>query len=114
MIHYGKHYIDGRWVEPANSGQKELIDPFIEAPFATVATGGSADDVDKAVAAARQSFETYSKTSVEERIALIDRIIAAYEDRVDEIAACHGTGSGHPRKRPGAGNGADRSLQGSA
>jgi aldehyde dehydrogenase (NAD+) len=86
MIHYGKHYIDGRWVEPANSGQKVLIDPFIEAPFATVATGGSAQDVDKAVAAARQSFETYSRTSVEERIALIDRIIAAYEERVDEIA----------------------------
>ena len=86
MIHYGKHYIDGRWVEPANSGQKVLIDPFIEAPFATVATGGSAGDVDKAVAAARQSFETYSRTSVEERIALIDRIIAAYEERVDEIA----------------------------
>ena len=42
MKHYGKHYIDGRWVEPANSGQKELIDPFTEAPFATVATGGSA------------------------------------------------------------------------
>ena len=86
MNHYGKLYIDGHWVEPANSGQKVLIDPFTEAPFATVATGGSAGDVDKAVAAARQSFETYSRTSVEERIALIDRIIAAYEGRVDEIA----------------------------
>jgi aldehyde dehydrogenase (NAD+) len=86
MRHYGNHYIDGRWQQPANAGKRALIDPFTETPFATVITGGSAADVDQAVAAARIAFETFSKTSLDERIALIDRIIAAYEERVDEIA----------------------------
>ena len=66
--------------------KRHLSIPLLRAPFATVVTGGSAADVDKAVAAARSAFKTYSKTSLDERIALIDRIIAAYEERVDEIA----------------------------
>ena len=86
MKHYGNLYINGRWQQPANAGQKALIDPFTETPFATIVTGGSAADVDQAVAAARIAFESFSKTSLDERIALIDRIIAAYEERVDEIA----------------------------
>lgn len=86
MRHYGSHYIAGRWQQPANAGQRALIDPFTETAFATVVTGGSAADVDQAVAAACSAFETFSKTSLGERIALIDRIIAAYEERVDEIA----------------------------
>ena len=86
MKHYGKLYIDGHWVEPWNAGQKALIDPFTEKPFATVVAGGNAEDVNTAVAAARHAFEAYSKTTLDERIALIDRIIAAYEERADEIA----------------------------
>lgn len=86
MKHYGKLYVDGKWVEPANAGQKALINPFTETPFATVVTGGTADDVNKAVAAARRAFQTYSKTTLGERVAIIDRIIAAYEERVDEVA----------------------------
>ena len=86
MRHYGHHYINGRWQQPANAGQKALIDPFTGSPFATIVTGGSAADVDQAVTAARSAFKTFSNTSIDERIALIDRIIAAYEARVDEIA----------------------------
>ena len=47
---------------------------------------GGAADVDRAVAAARRAFETFSITSVEERIALIDRIIDAYETHIDEFS----------------------------
>jgi aldehyde dehydrogenase (NAD+) len=86
MTHYGQLYIDGRWQDPAHGGERQMVDPFTEAPFATVAAGGGTEDVDKAVAAARLAFETFSRTSPEERAALIDRIIAAYEERVDEIA----------------------------
>lgn len=87
MKHYPHHYIGGRWQQPANAGQKHLINPFTEMAFATVATGGNADDVDQAVAAARRAFETFSKTSVDERAALMDRIISAYDRRVDEVAS---------------------------
>ena len=40
---------------------------------------GSKADVDKAVAAAKRAFETYSQTSREERIALLEKIIAIYK-----------------------------------
>ena len=86
MEHYGELFIDGAWVEPTHTGRRELVDPTTEAAFATVATGGGVGDVDKAVAAARHAFESYSKTTVDERIELIDRIIEVYEKSVDEIA----------------------------
>jgi aldehyde dehydrogenase (NAD+) len=86
MEHYGRQFIGGQWVEPHNPGRKELIDPATELPFATVATGGSGEDVDKAVAAARRAFESYSRITRDERIALIDRIIASYEKRIDQFA----------------------------
>jgi aldehyde dehydrogenase (NAD+) len=86
MEHYGHQFIDGRWVEPANTGLRELVDPATEAPFATVAIGSSAEDVDTAVAAAKRAFESYSRTTLAERIALIDRIITEYEQCVTQIA----------------------------
>ncbi len=86
MKHYFNHYIGGLWQQPANAGQKPLVDPFTETAFATVVTGGDANDVDQAVGAARRAFETFSRTSVSDRAALIDRIISAYEKRIDEIS----------------------------
>jgi aldehyde dehydrogenase (NAD+) len=86
MEDYGKVFIDGAWIEPTNAGRRELINPTTEMPFATVTTGAGVEDVDRAVAAARRAFESYSRTTIEERIELIDRIIAAYEKCIDEIA----------------------------
>lgn len=86
MKYYGHHFIDGEWRVPAQPGHKALIDPFTEHPFAHVATGGSAADVDAAAKAARRAFATFSKTTLKERIDLIDAIIAAYEARLDEFA----------------------------
>ena len=86
MKHYNKIFIDGVWVEPSKPGQRELVDPFTEEAFAIVCTGGDAADVDKAVAAARRAFESFSRTTPDERVALIDRIIGAYEKRVDDFA----------------------------
>jgi aldehyde dehydrogenase (NAD+) len=86
MKHHGKLFIDGAWVDPSSPGVRTMIDPATEEPFATVANGGDAHDVDRAVAAARKAFEAYSKTSINERVELIDSIISAYEARVDEFA----------------------------
>ncbi|KQQ20757.1 aldehyde dehydrogenase [Rathayibacter sp. Leaf299] len=85
MKHYPHLYIDGRWVEPITPRTTDLIDPTLEEPFARVALGGSAD-AELAIAAARRAFETYSLTTVEERIALIDRIIDVYEAYADEFS----------------------------
>ena len=47
---------------------------------------GGADDVDAAVAAAKAAFETFSLTTKEERLALLDSIIGVYAGRMDELA----------------------------
>lgn len=86
MQHFGAHYIDGKWAAPEASGQRPLIDPTSEAPWATVATGGSAADVDRAVMAARRAFGMFSHSPVSERVALIDAIIAAYERRAADLS----------------------------
>ena len=78
-------YIDGSWVQPASDSVMDVINPAAESVVGRVALG-DVGDVDKAVSAARKAFETYSLTSVEERIALFDRIIAAYEKRKDDLA----------------------------
>ncbi|WP_353946429.1 aldehyde dehydrogenase family protein [Streptomyces sp. HUAS MG91] len=85
MRQYPHLYIDGRWTEPMQPYEQELTDPTREEPFARV-TLGTAADVDRAVAAARRAFETYSTTSVDERVALIDRIIDVYESHIDEFS----------------------------
>lgn len=86
MKHYGELYIDGQWVLPSQQGMRTLIDPTTEEPWATVASGGGATDVDRAVSAARRAFAAFSLTTPGERIALIDRIIAAYEKRDAELS----------------------------
>ena len=81
-----RFYIDGEWVEPLSERRAKVINPANEQEIATIAMA-SAADVDRAVAAAKRAFRTFSQTSVEERLALLDRIIAAYQKRMPEIAA---------------------------
>lgn len=79
-------YIGGRWVEPARGGSvAELVDPVTEAVAGTVAMGG-AEDVERAVAAARLAFPAWSQTSREARLALLERVASGYEARLGEIA----------------------------
>ena len=78
-------YIDGKWVNPAKAHDFEVINPANEEPIATISLG-SAADVDKAVAAAKRAFESYSETTVEERLALLRRIIEIYKAKSEEMA----------------------------
>ncbi|MFE9926509.1 aldehyde dehydrogenase family protein [Streptomyces sp. NPDC005774] len=85
MRQYPHLYIDGRWTEPTEPRELELVDPTREEVFARVALGNAAD-ADRAVAAARRAFESFSTTSVDDRIALIDRVIDVYESYIDEFS----------------------------
>jgi aldehyde dehydrogenase (NAD+) len=85
MKDYLEFYIDGRWVPPAVPKTLDVIDPSTEQPFARISLG-SATDVDRAVEAARRAFETFGRSTREERVALLERAIAAYEKRLPEIA----------------------------
>ena len=72
-----RFYIDGVWVEPASRQYIEVIDPATERPFASVAMGDRAD-AERAVAAAKRAFPSFSQTTREERIALLKRVLAVY------------------------------------
>lgn len=78
-------YIDGKWVEPAVAHDFPVINPGTEEQIATISLGTAAD-VDRAVSAARRAFESYSETTVEQRLALLQRIIAVYQTHMDEMA----------------------------
>jgi aldehyde dehydrogenase (NAD+) len=101
MKHYGKFYIDGQWVEPLTSRRTfDLVNPASEAVFATVALGG-ADDVDRAVSAARTAFPAFSAMTKADRIALLQRIVLVLEDRQTEMMRSATEQMGAPRSALG-------------
>ena len=80
-----KLLIGGEWVASESSTRVPVVDPATGMEVASVADANAAD-VDKAVRAAQAAFETYGRTSREERIALLERVIAAYTARLGEMA----------------------------
>jgi aldehyde dehydrogenase (NAD+) len=78
-------YIDGKWVNPTQTHDLEVINPATEEPIATISLG-SVSDLDRAVAAAKQAFESYSETTVHDRLALLTRIVEVYKSRMEEMA----------------------------
>jgi aldehyde dehydrogenase (NAD+) len=107
--HAREFYIDGKWVAPLSSDTLAVINPATEETIESIAIGGP-DDVDVAVAAARAAFETYSRTTREERLALLDRIIEVYKGRMGELGEVISQEMGAPlwmaqRAQAGAGLG---------
>ena len=72
-----KFYINGEWVQPTTTETLDVINPATEQPIEAVAMGG-AEDVNKAVAAAKKPFQDVLQTTKEERIALLEAVIAKY------------------------------------
>ncbi len=79
-------YINGAWVDPATPKTLDVINPATEAVVGHISMG-SAADVDKAVRAARAAFASYSQTSLDARVALLEAIIAEYQKRYADMAA---------------------------
>jgi len=79
------HYIAGEWV-PAAGETLEVTDSATEQVVGTV-TLGTPEDVDRAVAAAREGFAAWSQSAVEERMEALGAIHAGLVERADEIAA---------------------------
>jgi aldehyde dehydrogenase (NAD+) len=85
MREYLKFLIDGQWTDPAEPRTLDVINPATEEVCGRIALG-SAADVDKAVRAARRAFESFSQSSREERIDLLERILAEYQRRFGDLA----------------------------
>ena len=97
MKHLDKFYIDGEWVAPMSDQTLDVIDPANESVIAEVALG-SADDVDRAVAAARAAFPAFSQTTREQRLDLLQRVLDAYMRRYDQMAQAISSEMGAPMK----------------
>jgi aldehyde dehydrogenase (NAD+) len=95
MTQHLKFYIDGAWVDPVTLKTRSVVNPSTEAALYDVALG-SAADVDKAVAAARRAFETFSQTTREERVELLTRVIAVYKSRAKDLGAAISDEMGAP------------------
>ena len=86
MREYLKFYIDGKWVDPVEPRTLNVINPATEEVSGKIAAGSSAD-VDKAVKAARKAFATWSQTTRDERLKVLQRIAEEYQKRSADLAA---------------------------
>lgn len=93
-----KFYIDGAFVDPVVERTLDVIDPATEQPFATISLGGQAD-VDRAVAAAKAAFAHFQFTSKQERLALLEALLAVYERRYEDVAQAISREMGSPIAR---------------
>ncbi len=86
MADHLKFYVDGAWVDPATPKTLDVINPATEAVAGRISLG-SAADVDRAARAARTAFESWSRTSREERLGYLGAILAEYQKRYADMAA---------------------------
>ena len=84
MREHLKFYIGGQWVLPAQPRTIDVINPATEEVCGRVSVG-SAADVDRAVTAAKTAFKTWRKSSREDRLALLNRIVEAFQARVGDM-----------------------------
>ena len=85
MIEKRDFYINGAWVPPLVANDCPVIDPSTEDACAIISLG-SAADADAAVAAAKAAFPAWAATPPAERLALVERFLAIYESRLDDMA----------------------------
>ena len=78
-------YIDGEWIDSLGKGSIDVINPATEEIIGRVPVG-STKDVDKAVVAAKSAFDSWSKSSIEERIELLNALSNAFKERGEELA----------------------------
>jgi len=80
-----KFYINGEWVDPVSPKTLNVINPANEEIISEISLG-SEEDVNKAVAAAKKAFLTFSLTSREERLELFEKIMDVYKKRMPDLA----------------------------
>jgi len=95
MVQRLKFYIDGVWQDPVSPRTLPVTNPANEEVLYEIALGSKAD-LDKAVAAARRAFETYSLTGREERVDLLAKVVEVYKKRMKEIGGAISDEMGAP------------------
>ncbi|WP_299694244.1 aldehyde dehydrogenase family protein [uncultured Tateyamaria sp.] len=95
MLEKRAFYINGQWVDPIAGTDHHVIDPSTEEPCAVISLGGAAD-AEAAIAAAKAAFPAWMQTDPAERIALVEKLIAVYEARAEDLAQAMSSEMGAP------------------
>ena len=85
MLDKRKFYINGQWVNPSTKNDCDVINPSDETVCAVISLGSQAD-TNAAVAAARAALPSWSASTKADRIALLERLYAIYERRMNDMA----------------------------
>ena len=83
LTNLGKFYIRGRWVNPISANQMPVLNPATEEQVGTVSLGNR-DDVNRAVTAANEAFQSYAQTSKDDRLSLLIAVKAITEKRLED------------------------------
>ncbi|HEY5625590.1 MAG TPA: aldehyde dehydrogenase family protein [Dehalococcoidia bacterium] len=92
-----KLFIGGQWVDAGGSKMIDVVNPTTEEVIGRIPEG-TAEDVDKAVAAAKAAFETWSQTTKEERATYLQAIAGQLATRQEDIATTVSSEVGMPLK----------------
>jgi betaine-aldehyde dehydrogenase len=90
-----ENFIDGEWSAPAEGRTEDVLNPATGETMARAPLSGP-EDVDRAVAAARTAFETWSATTPAERSLALLKLADALEERADDLAQIEATNAGKP------------------
>ncbi len=82
---YTKFYIDGQWVDPVTPKPHDVVNPATEETYAVISDGSPAD-AEKAILAARRAFPAFSRTSKQERLELLKRLLEQFNKRSEDFA----------------------------
>lgn len=96
MRNYLKHYINGEWIDSEGSETMEVINPATEEVMGHISVG-TRQDLDKAVQAAQEAFPSFSQTSREYRVDLLEQIATEYEKRKGDLIEVMTEELGSPR-----------------
>ena len=95
MSNLKQFYINGKWVTPNSKIEFPVLNPANNSQVGTIILGNQVD-VDNAVAAAKEAFKTYSKTTKEDRLKLLNNLLKITKERFEELAQAITTEMGAP------------------
>ncbi len=91
-----QNFIDGEFVDPADGATEEVINPatgeaIAQSPLSTE------EDIDRAVAAARKAFDSWSTMPPNERSMALLKLADSIDEHAEELADLESADAGKPR-----------------
>ena len=96
MLEKKNFYINGQWVAPKGKEEIKVINPATEENCAVISLGNK-EDVDIAVSSAKKAYESWSFSTKDERIKLLEKLYENYKKRWADIADAITTEMGAPK-----------------